>query len=597
MIPSRPPIRPAAERNIASYAVDLAVALGADAGFCVTGGMAMYLNRAAATQPALRMVYTQHEQAAVVAAEGYAKASDFARPGLAVVTAGPGATNAITGLVSAYGDSVPLIVLAGQVKSVDINPFGVRTHGIQEVHSKELVSASVKRFAQLSFDGFSDVLEATYAEALSGRPGPVYVEVPLDVQGRPFAYEPADIEAAARRIRERAYPTPNPGEIATLTEALDALHAARRPLIYAGNGCRIAGIADAVRAFAEREQMPCVFSWLSLDIFPADHPLHLGCPGGIAPISANRALGEADLILFLGARLDLGTTAFQRADFGAQARRIFVDVDPAELGKFEGLTDAETRQADLRALVPAMESLSPAPCPPARAEWARLCAAHKREALAEERSRLSLGHFNVYEIAGRLSAWSAGKIFVPASSGYAEETFTRFFAPRDGARFFNGAALGAMGMGLPMALGAAFGSNAQVIGLEADGGIMLNLQELATLHQHAPKGFVLFILNNRGYELIRASQVRHFGEPKGADPSSGLFLPDFARMAAAFELDYRRVESLEALDALLPELTPDRAPIVIDLIIPAAEPRGPAVRTVIDAEGRPSSTPLAEIDW
>jgi acetolactate synthase-1/2/3 large subunit len=533
MIRIEPPIRPAAERTIASYAVDLAVALGSSAGFCVTGGMAMHLNRAAATHPKLRMVYTQHEQAAVVAAEGYAKASDFVRPGLAFVTAGPGATNAITGLVSAYGDSVPLIVLAGQVKTPDIDPFGVRTHGIQEVKSRELISPCVKRFARLSFDGFQELLEDSYAEALAGRPGPVYVEVPLDVQGRPFAYELADIESAARRIRERARPTPNPTEVAALTAALAALRAARRPLLYVGNGVRIAGITDAVRAFAEHEHIPCVFSWLSFDIISADHPLHLGCPGGLAPISANCALGSADLILFLGARLDLGTTAFQRADFGAQARRIFVDVDTAELGKFGGLRGVETLAADLRALPAAIEALAPTAGAASRAEWAGLCATQKREALAEERRRLSIDCLNVYAIAERLSAWSAGKVFVPASSGYAEETFSRFFAPGEGARFFNGAALGAMGMGLPMALGAAFGSKRQVIALEADGGIMLNLQELATLKQNAPKGFVLFILNNGGYESIRSSQVRFFGEAKGADPSSGLYLPDFARVAAA----------------------------------------------------------------
>ncbi|MGC1302359.1 MAG: thiamine pyrophosphate-binding protein, partial [Caulobacteraceae bacterium] len=190
--------------TIASHAVAVVTALGCDTVFSLTGGMAMHLNRAVATQPGLTAVYCQHEQAAVAAAEGYAHASDMRRPGFAVVTSGPGVTNTITALMSAFGNSSPLIVLAGQVKRSDINPFQVRTYGIQEVPSEALVTPCVKRFSRMDTDGFRETLIDTLAEALSGRPGPVFIEFPLDVQGTPVALGAEDAAEDARRVREAA---------------------------------------------------------------------------------------------------------------------------------------------------------------------------------------------------------------------------------------------------------------------------------------------------------------------------------------------------------------------------------------------------------
>jgi acetolactate synthase-1/2/3 large subunit len=590
---SKPDPRPSAERTIAAYAVDLAVALGADCVFTLTGGMAMHLNRAVSTHPVLKAIYGQHEQACVAAAEGYAKAADFRKPGFAVVTAGPGVSNTVTALLSAHGDSVPMIVLAGQIKREDINPFGVRTHGAQEIPSREVISPCVKRFVRLDPDGFRQTLVEAYAEALSGRPGPVFVEIPLDVQGMPIEAGPEEIAADVHAIRRRLATGLDAAATTNLRQQLEALMQAERPLLYVGNGCRIAGVEDAVRALVESLGLPAVFSWLSFDILPASHPNHFGCPGGLAPIHANRILGRADHILFLGARLDLGTTAFQRRQFGEQARRVFVDIDPAELSKFAGFENGQTVQADLRALA----GVGPLTATPADPGWLAWCAAEKSGGLAEERARLATSTLNTYAIAARLSDWCADRVVVPASSGYAEETLTRFFAPPTGSRFFNGAALGAMGFGLPIAIGAAFGSDRKVVCVDADGGIMLNLQELATLSSYGPAGFVLFVLNNDGYESIRASQSRHFGGVYGADEPSGVFIPRFADLAAAFGLRHVHIDTPDALDAFLDAHDDTAPPVLAELIIPRAEPRGPAVKTIMRADGMPFSTPLQDIDW
>ena len=596
MSPSRSPIRPEAERNVAAYAVDLAAALGARAVFTLTGGMAMYLNRAVSTHPGLKAVYNQHEQACAAGAEGYAKAADFRVAGLAVVTAGPGVTNTITSLCSAYGDSAPVIVLAGQVKTADIDPFGTRTHGAQEVRSRELVSPCVKRFIRLTAEGFRDELVETYAEAFTGRPGPVFVEIPLDVQNLVIGYEPEDVAQAVEAIRARVAADIDGSDAASLAEVLTWLLAGRRPLVYVGNGCRVAGAGGAVRAFLEAHGVPAVFSWLSLDQLPAEHPLNFGAPGGLAPLSANQVLYQADRVLFLGARLDLGTTAFQRHDFGAQAERVVVDVDPGELAKFADLPNTRPLHADLAALSSAVQATRGASSAMAP-DWRAWCEARRAEYLADERQRLTVDSLNVFGVAQRLSAWSAGKVFVPTGSGSAIEAFIRFFAPGEDSRCFFGASLGAMGLGLPAAVGAAFATDRRVICVEADGGLMLNIQELATLSHYAPKGFVLFVLNNDGYTSIHASQSRHFGAVGGAGRESGVFIPDYGKVAPAFGLRYVRIDSLAALDALLPTLDAEAPPVFVDLIIDRAESRGPTVKTVISPDGKLSSTPLSDIQW
>lgn len=590
--------RPEAEQTVASFAVDLVVAMGASTVYSLTGGMAMYLNRAVASHAHLKAVYCHHEQACVNAAEGYAKAHDFARPGFAVVTSGPGVTNTITSLCSAYGDSAPVVVLAGQVKTEDIDTVGSRTHGAQEVRSLELVRPCVKSAVRLEYDTAREVLVETLAEVFRNRPGPVFVEIPLDVQNRPMAYGCDDVVSACAQIRAMIAAEITDEAVNRLNDCLSWIAAGERPIVYAGNGCRVANVGGALRAWLQDTGVPVAHSWLTADLATGPGVCRLGAPGGLAPIWSNRLLYEADRILFLGARLDLGTTAFQRSAFGAQADRRVVDVDPAELAKFAWSSGVTTVPATLRALPRAIDAWRGAGSTgkdhsPWRARYEDLIASEG----AEERRRLCVDELNVYGVAEALSSWPDPDIFVPTGSGAAIEIFIRFFRPPIGGRCFFSASLGAMGLGLPQAIGAAFDQTARVICIEGDGGIMLNIQELATLSHHAPPGFVLIILNNGGYASIANSQLRHFGHADGAGPETGVFIPDFGALAAAFRLAYRRIETLADLKTLLPTLSPRAAPILVDLHVAKTESRGPTVKTLIDADGTIRSTSLAEISW
>lgn len=583
--------------NISNFAVDLVTALGTTHVFTLTGGMAMYLNRAVSQQPLLTAIYCQHEQACVAAAEGYSKAANFRKAGFAVVTAGPGVSNTVTSLISAYGDSTPLIVLAGQIKTQDIDTFSTRTHGIQEIRSKELIEPCVKHFVRLDSENFRDQLIEACTQAFAGRPGPVFIEIPLDVQGLPLEFSDDGILDAVQAIHELLKEQQLKNFVnANLELPLADLLKADRPLLYVGNGVRITAQEEAIREFAERNQIPIVFSWLSFDILPGNHLLNFGCPGGLAPIYSNEILSRADIIVFIGARLDLGTTAFQRDDFGGQAKRWIVDVDAAELKKFEHSLNTFTVNEDLRNLSVVLAKLS-SEISKADKNWLPTCRELRNAYQLEERQRLASDKFNVYVVADVLSKVADEKVFVSASSGYAEETFTRFFVPGRNSRFFNGAALGAMGMGLPNAIGAAFGTTSPVMCIEADGGIMLNIQELATLSKYAPAGFTIFLLNNEGYESIRSSQTRHFGDVYGADASSGVFIPDFAEIAKAFKLSYIQIDNRLDLNEFVNKRKTTDSPVLVDLRVEKFEYRGPSVKTTIDELGRPSSTPLGEISW
>jgi acetolactate synthase I/II/III large subunit len=233
----------------------------------------------------------------------------------------------------------------------------------------------------------------------------------------------------------------------------------------------------------------------------------------------------------------------------------------------------------------------------ASSEWLPWCQEQRQDYLAEEERRMSSSKMNVYNVTQVFNKWADNKTWIPASSGYAEETFSRFFRPGRQSRFFNGASLGSMGLGLAHSIGASFSSPSRICCLEADGGMMLNVQELATLHHYAPKGFVIFLLNNNGYESIRASQTRYFGGVAGVDAESGVFIPSYEKLCAAFGIEYRSVNSVSELEAVLPELSEDAPPVLVDMHIERFEYRGPAVKTVIDKNGRPFSTPLKDLDW
>lgn len=566
--------------NISEALLSFAYRLGVDVAFCLTGGMSMHLNRALHDLTEIKTIFVNHETAAIAAADGYSRSFNLTRPGLAVITSGPAVTNCVTGLASAFGDSVPLIVLAGQVKRNDINRYGVRTHGVQEVNQIGLTSHVSSFSARVDEHNLVEVLETAWSCLTSGRRGPVFLEVPLDVQ-QVLAPSLAGVASSEESPTVGPLPDIDYGSF-------------KRPVVLLGNGAR-AGIASSPELLiklADR-RTPRAYTWVSFDLEPGDAEGNIGCPGSLASIHSNRLLCEADLLVTIGARLDLATTAFDPVGFASQATRIIIDIDDKELNKFPHDFDAHRVQGDAQAALRALLETEIN----GTEQWYEHCAHVKRESILEEHSRLTSDVLTVRYVALAASSQASNRVIAVASSGVAEETLTRFFVPKENTIFFNGAALGSMGLGLAHGIGAASGNSRDGVWIfEGDGGLLMNVQELATLSRNCPSGVGLFVLNNSGYASIANSQKRLFNYEFGASTRSGIFLPDWRRLSEAFGLQYEKITTKSQFDDLTSSWTKETQTTLYDLMVPGDEPRGPQLVTQI-RDGVPHTPKLGELSW
>lgn len=581
--------------NTAQFLIRILERIGVQDGFCLVGGMAMHLNHAA-HMSSIRMTYCNHEQAVVSAAEGYAKADHYARPALAVVTSGPGVTNTVTALTSAYYDSVPLILVSGQVKSADINVHGVRSFGAQEVpHTALLAQVTKLSFSYDPAHVTDEQLAEHLALAMTGRKGPVHIDLPLDIQSREGKTD-ADVDAVAARYCALLARSADDG-YQPPADFVRELQAAQRPLVVLGNGLRLASLPYAtVRTLVEQLGVPCLLTWASMDLMDDDHPQAFGCAGGLAGVHSNRILQAADFIVFMGVRLDLLTTGFRPQDYGKNARRYVFEIDEAEAAKNAKLPNTTTVHADVRDVVAALQTQG-VRCEAQDAQWLPQCRAWREENARQEAAAFAAPRLNCYHIARAISVSPTTPYVVPTASGFAIEGFARFYKTTKGSRYeWAGHVLGSMGLAIGSAIGASRRLCRMVTCVDGDGGFLLNMQELYTLKANPDLAIALIVLNNQGYASIQNSQKRAFGGEFGASRDSGLTAIDFALLAGLAGLDYRCCETLAAFEEVLAGLT-TRSRILIDARIDDDGYRGPAISTKFDAEGRPYSTPLEEVSW
>jgi acetolactate synthase I/II/III large subunit len=572
----------------------------ADAGvkhvFFLPGGGSMHLVDSLGRSEGLEPVLMLHEQAATIAAEAYARVTG--NLGVAVVTTGPGGTNALTGVAGAWIESTPMLVVSGQVKRADLmGDKGVRQLGVQEVDIVSIVSP-ITKFARLVTDalGVRAVVEEALHVARHGRPGPVWLDVPLDVQA-------ADIDPATQTpfILE-AEPALDLSAVADLV--LDELRRAERPLILAGNGVRLAGGVDDLRRIVELTGVPLVTSRKNgIDMLPADHPLYFGRPGSIAHRYANFAVQTADLIVVLGCRLDMMQVAYDWAAFGRNARKIMVDVDANEIAKISPPIDVPV-VADVGPVLEAIlagldrdgglnsthvEELQ---------RWLGRCQTWKAAyPIVEERHRDLVDGVSTYVLAEELAArLTATDTVVIGSSGAAIEAFMLAYSAPLGQRVFLTGGLGAMGFGLPASIGACLAAGgARTILIDGDGGFQLNIQELATLHRLGLP-IKIFVLDNDGYGSIRAMQRRHFeGRLVGADASSGLVLPDVLRVAEAYGIRTAHAANHAELRDVLDVVLAGDDPVICSIVGLESEVAEPRVTSRLMPDGTIVSRPIEDL--
>jgi acetolactate synthase-1/2/3 large subunit len=568
--------------------------LGVKHVFMVTGGGAMHLNDSLGQRTDIEYVCTLHEQAAAMAAESYAKVTNGL--GVCLVTAGPGGTNAITGVAGAWLDSTPMLVLSGQVKRADLKGrSGVRQMGVQEVDIVA-IAASITKYAVTVMEP-ADIryhVEKAAHLARTGRPGPVWIDLPLDVQGAVIE------ETSLRRYdpeEDVVSGLASPNEIAAaVSRTIEFLNAAERPVILIGNGVRLGGARAEMRALIERLGLPVLTTWPAHDMVPDDHPLMVGRPGPLAPRGANFTLQNSDCLLALGARLDLVVTGYAPQNFARAAKKIMVDIDGAELLKMKGTIDVPVC-AHVKTFVDEMMRQFGSAKRRDRSGWNARCLAWKAKypLVLPEYRNLTHG-VSTYVLSEAISEASApDDVIVSGSSGAGIEIFCLAAKLKEGQRLFLTTALGAMGNGLPALVGACLASGRRrTIGVDGDGGLQLNIQELETARR-LDLPIRLFVLNNDGYASIRTSQSRYFGRLAGADETSGVTLPALRGVVEAYGLRYARIDTDRGLVERVRELLDSEGPLVIEVMTPREEPRAPSLSSTRNADGSMVSKPLEDL--
>jgi acetolactate synthase-1/2/3 large subunit len=560
--------------------------------FLLPGGGAMYLNDALACEKRLTPIPCHHEQACGIAAEAYGRTGHPDNPGfgVALVTTGPGATNIITPVAGAWIDSIPLLVISGGVKRTDrLAGRPLRQSGVQEVDIIPMVRGITKYAVTL--DDPSQVrvhLETALREMRSGRPGPVWIEVPLDVQAAPI--DPDTLPAPPDEVD--ATPAPDPAQLARI---LDLLAQAERPLILAGHGVRLAGAAEAFPKLVDRLQVPTVLTWNALDLLPYDHPLNIGRPGVVAARAANFAVQNCDLLIAIGARLDNIVTAYNPKGFARAAHKVVVDMDANELADKTVMAIDQPLAVDAGVFI---HCLLADATPLNTADWRTLCADWKTRYTQNEgrvfppSGPISHAHF----IDALSDAAPKNTLIATGSSGLAVEFFYAGFRNKAGQRMFLTSGLGAMGYGLPAAIGACLGNGRHpMLAVESDGSLQLNLQELATLAS-LKLPICLFVMNNGGYASIRNTQRNYFdGRYLASGPSSGLTMPSLEKVADTYGLGFMRITDCANLtDALISAQTLPR-PCLIEINLMSDESLQPKCAAIPRPDGSILSMPLEDM--
>lgn len=582
--------------RVADYIASVLVEKGIGHVFTVTGGGAMHLNDGLGHKEGLTCIYNHHEQACAIAAESYARINN--QMAAVCVTTGPGGTNAITGVLGGWLDSIPMLVLSGQVRydtTARSTGLGIRAYGDQEYDIVKMVS-NITKYAEMVINPM-DIrycLEKAIFLAKEGRPGPAWLDIPLNVQG---AYvETEELRGYDPEI-ERGTSVPRvTDELAR--EILEKIKNADRPVLNAGNGIRIAGAADLFLKVAEKLNIPVVTGWNSIDLIFDSHPLYTGRAGIMGDRAGNWAVQNSDVLLSVGSRLSIRQVGYQYQSWAREAYTIVEDVDAEELKKPDLHVDMPV-WADAKDLLEALDRNLPEEQVQNRkqSEWIACCRQWKKEyPVVQEKHKMQQGLVNVYAFIGMLSGLLPENRITVVGNGSACVVGSHGYEIKPGQRFIVNSAVASMGYDLPAAVGACIAAGKEeVICISGDGSIQMNLQELQTIIHHKLP-VKLFVINNGGYHSIRQTQKNFFGEPLvgiGAD-SGDLSFPSMEKLAWAYGYPYQRIDKNEDL-LQIKETLEKKGPCICEIMVDIEQKFEPKCASRRLEDGTMVSAPLEDL--
>lgn len=550
--------------TVAEYIFKFLYEKGCKRTYMVSGSSAMWLTDALCRNGSMKAICTHHEQAAAMAADGYARVNRV--PGACLVTIGPGATNAITGVAQAYFDSSPVFVISGQANSRLLQyaiDSGIRQNACQSLIIEPMV-AGITKYCKTIMEPAEIVpaMNAAYKAAMSGRQGPVWIDVPVDIQNRQIPEEAFAIQEQSKNIEEDS-------RFADIDYNMlaELLHKAQKPLVLAGYGVRASGAVEELMDFVHTMHVPVVTSRGGIDVIDSDDPLYVGRPGGYGDRASHFAIQECDLLLILGSRLSVSTIGYYPERLAPNAIKVMVDIDRKELER-DAVPIQYKYQTDvgdfIREYHSRFQNLSEA-FGEKHAQWIARCQNNKKKypvVLEEYKEQSPLNNYYFTALLSELAPHNAN-IIVDTGSVYC--TVSQSWKLKEGQRYIASGGFSSMGS-WATAMGAVQ-EGRTVIALSGDGSTQMNIQELATLkYNHLP--VKLFVYNNHGYMLIRHNQHNYMNDRfLGVGADSGLETPDFCAVANAYGIKSVRITAQDDIRAKIREVLNAEEPVLCEVMV------------------------------
>jgi acetolactate synthase I/II/III large subunit len=580
--------------KLSDWVADKVVELGIRHVFMVTGGGAMHLNQSLGNHQDLDCTFNHHEQACAMAAESYYRLDN--QLALVNVTSGPGGTNTITGVYGAFVDSIGMLVISGQVKietTVRSTGLPLRQYGDQELDIEELVRPITKYCVMVTDPrSIRYHLEKAIYLARTGRPGPVWLDIPLDVQATPietdelYAFDPAEIEEPWKAT-----------DIAAAAKAIiEKLAGAKRPVIMAGSGVRLSGRYTDFVALVERLGIPVATAWTAHDVLWSDHPLYAGRPGTVGDRAGNFAVQNADVLLVLGSRLNIRQVSYNWKTFARSAYKIWVDIDPLELVRPNVVPEMPV-VADLASLIPALAAEPYAGPTAAHKEWLDWCKERQKRFPVVLPEYWNNQVVNPYCFMDTLFKELDERDIIVAANATAAVTSFQAAYLKPEQRIWSNSGCATMGYDLPAAIGAAKAVKPghRIICLAGDGSIMMNLQELQTIIGNRLP-IKIFLLNNNGYVSIFQTHRRFFGGVEvGGGPKSNVTFPDFGKLMPAFGFPFLRCARHDDMAVAVRDTLAIDGPAVCEIILDENTEFAPKLGAKQHPDGRITSPALEDL--
>jgi acetolactate synthase-1/2/3 large subunit len=587
--------------RLADYVANFLVEHGVTDVFSVVGGGAMHLNDALGHNEGLKVTYNHHEQACAIAAEAYARIDN--KIAAVCVTTGPGGTNALTGVLGGWLDSIPMFIISGQVRydttaryALEYTGERLRAMGDQEydiVRSVEPMTKYATMIEDISQIRYA--LEKAWHLATTGRPGPVWIDIPVNYQG--FYIETDELEGYDPAEDDAKLPPKVSDDV--VNTVIEKIKRAKRPVFHTGYGIRLSGGYNVFREVAEKLNIPIVTYWNAVDLIEDDNPLYVGRAGNMGDRPGNWAIQNADLVIALGTRISIRQVGYNWKTWARSAEVIMIDIDKAEMKKPTLHVDMPI-WADAKDFLEKMNSLIEDDKVFTGTEWLETCQNWKKNYPVVDDSKWNSSEdgANVYAFMKYMSGKLPENSLTAVSNGACCVVGNQAYVIKKGSRMANNSAVASMGYGLPAAIGTCIGGGRkETICLEGDGSIMMNLQELQTvLTNKLP--IKIFLINNNGYHSIRITQNNLFKDhcKVGIGEESGdLSFPEFEKIAKAFGYPYFSAHSNEEMTSVVDEVLSMDGPVFCEIFTDTKQVWEPKSATKRLEDGTLVSPPLEDL--